>query len=175
MRRIFFGTGILALGLVALIWATAPAIAQHGGGGHGGGGGGRGGGGGGGGHAAGGGGYAGGSHAAARMGSVHYAARAAPAHVGPSVRAAAVRSEHYAGSASRGVYRNPYRDEYFRHFRPGYRPFVLAGAQYYGYDTLPLGYQQVVLNGTVYYLFDGVYYQPYIYGGQTVYLVVPTQ
>ena len=47
-------------------------------------------------------------------------------------------------------------------------------AQYYGYDSLPLGYQQVVLNGIIYYLFDGVYYQPYIYGGQTVYLVVPT-
>ena len=75
----------------------------------------------------------------------------------------------------RGGYRNPYRDEYFRHFRPGYRPFVLGDAQYYGYDTLPPGYQQVVLKGIVYYLFDGVYYQPYIYGGQTVYLVVPTQ
>ena len=65
------------------------------------------------------------------------------------------------------------RNEYFRRFRSGYRPFVLGGAQYYGYDSLPPGYQQVVLNGITYYLFDGVYYQAYIYGGQTVYLVVP--
>ncbi len=34
-------------------------------------------------------------------------------------------------------------------------------------------YQQVLLNGIIYYLFDGVYYRPYIYGGQTVYLVYP--
>jgi hypothetical protein len=147
------------------MWATAAISAQHGGGGKGG----HGNDGGKGDHGNGGG------HTAARIGSVHYAARAAPVRVGPAVRAGAVRSEHYAGSASSGVYRNPYRDEYFRHFRPGYRPFVLDGAQYYGYGSLPLGYQQVVLNGITYYLFDGVYYQPYIYGGQTVYLVVPNQ
>ncbi|MCY2994291.1 MAG: hypothetical protein NTY19_41425 [Planctomycetota bacterium] len=43
---------------------------------------------------------------------------------------------------------------------------MLGGAQYYGYGSLPLGYQQVVLNGITYFLFDGVYYQPYIYGGK---------
>jgi hypothetical protein len=89
------------------------------------------------------------------------------------VRAGSVRSEHYAGSPSRGAYRNPYRDDYFRHFPPGYLPFVIDDAQYYGYDSLPPGYQQVVVNGVIYYLLGGVYYQPYIYGGQTVYLVVP--
>jgi hypothetical protein len=50
---------------------------------------------------------------------------------------------------------------------------VIDDAQYYGYDSLPLGCQLVMLNGITYYLLDGVYYQPYIYGGQTVYLVVP--
>ena len=161
MRNIFFWTGTLVLCLAMLMWATGPGIVQHAGGGQAGGG-----------HAGGGqagGGHAGGGHAAASVGSVHYGARAAPAQVGPAVRAGAVRSEHYAGTASSGAYRNPYRDEYFRHFPPGYRPFVLNGAQYYGYDNLPLGYQLVVLNGITYYLFDGVYYQPYIYGGQTVY------
>ena len=156
MRRIFFGTGILVLGLATLMWATAPVSAaawrpwrrwpcrRR-------------------------------PCALAHVGSVHYGCPPGPcpAMSAPAVRAGAVRSEHYAGSASRGGYRNPYRDEYFRHFRPGYRPFVLGDAQYYGYDSLPLGYQQVVLNGITYYLFDGVYYQPYIYGGQTVYLVVP--
>ena len=166
MRRIFFGTGTLVLCLATLMWATAPIIAQHGGGGHASSGGG--------GHASGGGGHVSSSgHAAASMGSVHYGTRVAPAQVGPAVRAGAVRSEHYAGSPSRGAYRNPYGNEYFRHFPPGYRPFVLNGAQYYGYDSLPLGYQLVVVNGITYYLFDGVYYLPYIYGGQTVYLVVP--
>ena len=85
-----------------------------------------------------------------------------------------VRFEHYAGSASRGGYRNPYGNEYFRHFPPGYLPFVFNDAQYYGYYSLPLGYQLVVLNGITYYVLNGVYYQPYIYGGQTVYLVVPS-
>ena len=175
MRSIYVGTGTLFLGLATLMWATAPISAQrggHGGGGHGGGG-----------------------HAAVHVGSVHYAARAAPARMAPAriapamrapaVRAGAVRAEHYAGgavraehyagAAARGAYRNPYRDEYFRHFRPGYRPFIVGGAQYYGYDSLPDGYQLVVINGITYYLYDGLYYQPYIYGGQTVYLVAPTQ
>ena len=52
---------------------------------------------------------------------------------------------------------------------------MLGDAQYYGYDSLPVGYQAVVVGGITYYLYDGVYYEPYIYEGQTVYLVVPTQ
>ena len=160
MRRIFFGTGTLVLCLATLMWATAPVI----GGGHASSGGG---------HASGG--PAGGGHAPASVGSVHYAARAAPAQVGPAVQAGSVRSEHYAGSAPRGAYRNPYGNAYFSRFPPGYRSFVLGGAQYYGYDSLPLGYQVVVLNGITYYLFNGVYYEAYIYGGETVYLVAPNQ
>jgi hypothetical protein len=97
----------------------------------------------------------------------------APARAAPAVRSGAVRSEHYASSEHGGAYRNPYKDEHFRQSRPGYRSFVLGGAQYYGYDTLPPDCQQVVLNGITYYLCDGVYYQPYIDGGQTEYLVVP--
>jgi hypothetical protein len=152
MKRIIFGTGTLVLGLATLMWVTAPMSAQHGGGG---------------------GGHAGGGHAAAPIGSVHFAARAAPVRVAPAAWAGAVRSEHYAGSEHWGGYRNPYSAEYLRHFRPGYRPFVLGDAQYYGYDSLPSGYQQVLMNGMNYYLYDGVYYRPYIYGGQTVYLAVP--
>ena len=89
------------------------------------------------------------------------------------MRAGAVRSEHYADSAFRGGYRNPYRDEYVRHFRPGYRSFLIGDASYYYYDDLPPGYQTVVIDGITDYLFDGVYYQPYVYDGQTVYMVVP--
>jgi len=47
------------------------------------------------------------------------------------------------------------------------------GYQYYGYYDLPLGYQQVVLDGITYFLFDGVYYQAYMIGGRTVYVAVP--
>jgi hypothetical protein len=162
MRGIFFGTGALVLGVTTLMWTTAPV--NGGKGGHGGGG-----------HASG-----GGHGAAAHVGSVHYAASPAPAHVAPAgvapaARTGTVRSEHYAGSPSGGAYRNPYRDDYFSHFRPGYSPFLLDGAQYYGYYDLPIGYQEVVQDGITYFLFDGVYYQAYIIGGQTVYLVVPDQ
>jgi hypothetical protein len=158
MRRIFWVMGTLVLVLAALMWATTPTRAQHGG--HGGGGGG---------------GHAGGGHAVAHVGSVHYGARVAPVHVSPVVREAAVRSEHYEGTASRGAYRNPYGDEYFRHFRPGYNSFLIGDASYDYYDDLPPDCQTVVNDGITYYLSDGVYYQAYLYGGQTVYVVVPTQ
>ncbi len=157
MKRILFGMGALVLGLATLIWATAAFSAPRDGG-----------------HAGGGG------HAVAHVGSVHYGA--APAHAmaaparavpAPAVRTASVRSEHYAGLAVGGGYRNPYSAGYFGRFRPGYSPFVLGGAQYYGYYDMPIGYEQVVLDGITYYLLNGIYYQPYIYGGQTVYLVAP--
>jgi hypothetical protein len=114
------------------------------------------------------------------VGSVHYGARAAPAGVAheraaPGVRAGAVRSEHYEHTDRGRDHRNPYRDDYARHFRPGYHSFLLGDAMYDYYDTLPGDCQPVVTNGVTYYLCDGVYYQPYVYGGQTVYLVVPTQ
>jgi hypothetical protein len=159
MRRIIFLTGTVVLGLAGLMWVTAPVSAQRGGGG---------------------GGHGGGGHAPAHVGSVHYAAspapaRAAPVRVAPAVRTATVRSEHYVGSVPRGAYRNPYSDEYFRHFRPGFRSFVIGDASYYYYDDLPPDYQTVVSDGITYYLCDGVYYQAYLYDGQTVYMVVPTQ
>jgi len=149
MRRIVFWTGALALGLAALMWSTPPISAQHGGARGGGGGGGRG--------AA--------VHAVARTGSIHYGARAGRDPVGPAVRPV---------EAAGGAARNAYRGEYSRHFRPGYRSIMLGGAQYYLYDSLPSGCQTVLQNGMTYDVCDGVYYQPYIYGGQTVYLVVPT-
>jgi hypothetical protein len=159
MKRIFLGTSALVLILAMLMWTTAPV---SGGRGHGGG------------------------HAApAHVGSVHYAARpatvnVAPVRTAPVARTGTVRSEHYAGGAAvgggyGGGYRNPYRDNYFNRFRPGYYPFLFDGTQYYGYYDLPVGYQTVVEDANTYYLFDGIYYQGYIIGGQTVYLVVPDQ
>ena len=134
------------------MWATAPSVAAHGGGG--------------------------GGHGACRrrpcrcshgVGPLRRPLRPRPSR--PWVRAGAVRSEHYAGRRQGAAIAILTETSISGASRPGYRPFVLGGAQYYGYDSLPVGYQQVVLNGITYYLFDGVYYQPYIYGGQTVYLV----
>jgi hypothetical protein len=71
------------------------------------------------------------------------------------------------------AYRNPYRVEYVRRFRPGWRPIVVGSTQYYVYPALPPACQPVVVGGVTYYLADGVYYQPYLYEGQTVYMVVP--
>ena len=151
MRRVIFWTGTLTLGLAALLWATAPLSAQRAG-------------------ARGGGGRVeaarvGGGRAVARTGSIHFGERAGRDPAGPAVRPV---------QAVGGAYRNPYHSEYARHFRPGYRSVMLGGAQYYLYDSLPPGCQTVLANGITYDVCDGVYYQPYIYGGQTVYLVVST-
>jgi len=156
MRRIVMWSGTLVLGLATLMWAAAPASAQRGGE--------RG--------------RAavhearvehgvpphGNFHPVARGGSIHFAERAGRDPVGPPF------------GPDRRVdnrYRNPYRDDYFRRFRPGYRPLVLGGAQYYMYPNLPSNCQTVLANGITYDVCDGVYYQPYMYQGQTVYLVVP--
>jgi hypothetical protein len=147
MRRIIFWTGTLVLGLAAAIWATAPLLAQRGG------------------ERGRGEPVRGGGHPIARTGSIHFGGRVGRDPVGPAIRPVEGRE---------GVHRNPYHEEYARHFRPGYRPIMLGGAQYYMYDNLPVGCQTVLQNGITYDVCDGVYYQPYIYGGQTVYLVVPT-
>ncbi len=149
MRQTLFGKGPLVLGLAVLMWTAVPTSAQRV--------------------------YYGGGHPPAHTGSVHYGAGPNLVRVGPGVWVGAVRTEHYTVLPYRGAYRNPYRDDYFRHFRVGYQPFVLGDSQYYYYNSLPLDFQQVEVGGVVYYLLDGVYYQPYIYGGRTVFLVVPIQ
>ncbi len=160
MKCLFLWTGTFVLGLAALMCTTASISAQRGGGG-----GGRGGGG----QAAGGhvaAARVGGGRAVARTGSIHYGARAGRDPVGPAV----IPGHEVRGGANR----NPYRGEYARHFRPGYRSMMLGDSEYYMYDSLPpSGCQTVLQNGMTYDLCDGVYYQPYFYGGQTMYLVVP--
>jgi len=154
MRRIFLVTGTFLLGLAALTSMTAPVSAQRGG---------RGGG-----HAEGGrvearhveARHVEAHRAIARTGSIHYGARAGRDPVGPR-------------DVPVGARRNLYRGDYARHFRPGYRSLMLGGSEYYYYNDLPPGCQQVLENGLTYDLCDGVYYQPYMYGGQTVYLVAP--
>jgi hypothetical protein len=153
MRRIFLLTGTSLLGLTALMSITATVSAQRGG--------------------RGGGGRVEGhvearhvearhveARAIARTGSIHYGARAGRDPVGPR-------------DVPVGARRNLYRGDYARHFRPGYRSLMLGGSEYYYYNDLPSSCQTVLQNGMTYDLCDGVYYQPYMYGGQTVYLVAP--
>jgi hypothetical protein len=80
---------------------------------------------------------------------------------------------HWGAPPYAPVYRHPYRDDYLRRFRPGYRTIVVGNTLYYTYPGLPPAYRPVVVSGVTYYFADGVYYQPYLYGGQTVYMVVP--
>ena len=63
----------------------------------------------------------------------------------------------------------------FRTHQPSYLSGKLSPTFLRQARFLPPGYQTVVTDGITYYLYDGVYYQPYLYGGQTVYMVVPTQ
>jgi hypothetical protein len=102
----------------------------------------------------------------------------------PALPPASVRYEHfhdrdrfgrpYWGPPRPGVvYRHPYSVAYLRRFRPGWRPIVIGPTQYYVYAAPPPGSSVLTLNGVSYYLSDGVYYQPYLYEGQTVYMVVP--
>jgi hypothetical protein len=113
-------------------------------------------------------------------GSIRYGTP--PPRVVPAVPPAAVRYEHYRFNHPAvvwtpphwGRYRNPYPQAYWRRFRPGYRTVVIGPTQYYAYPAMPAGYQTVVVNGVTYYVQGGVYYQPYIDGGQTVYVVVPS-
>jgi hypothetical protein len=79
----------------------------------------------------------------------------------------------YGPGYYRNYYRNPYAAGYLAGASAGWFPVVLSGAQYYAYNTLPFGYQSVVVNGLQYYLLNGIYYQPYLYQGQTVYMIVP--
>jgi hypothetical protein len=110
--------------------------------------------------------------------SIHFGSVPPPRPV-VVVPPATVRYEHYhprppvAVVPPRVIYHNPYADAYFRRFRPGYRPVVVGTTQYYIYPTLPPVYQTVVVNGVSYYVADGIFYQPYLYEGQTVYMVAP--
>jgi hypothetical protein len=120
-------------------------------------------------------------------GAVHYGGRPGVEvrRVGPP---GTIRHEHWehrdfdrfrverpfeVGRPYHEVFRVPYEREYIRRFPLGYRTIVVGPNQYYAYPYLPAGYRPIVINGVTYYLAGGVYYQPYLYEGQTMYLAVP--
>jgi hypothetical protein len=112
-------------------------------------------------------------------GSVRYGPR-----YGPAYRGAAYGSVRYGG-VYRGAAIRPlpagrpywagtvYNRRYAGWFHPGYRSITIGSGNYFYYPRLPVGYRTVVAGPTTYYVSNNVYYRPYIYGGQTVYLVVP--
>ncbi|MGF1579094.1 MAG: hypothetical protein ACFCD0_06990 [Gemmataceae bacterium] len=88
-----------------------------------------------------------------------------------SVRYGRYSHRRYFGTIGRT--RFSYSSTYIRRFPVGYRSLYMGGFCYYYYPTLPIGYQTVTFGGSPYYVYNNVYYQPYLYGGRTVYVVMP--
>jgi len=110
--------------------------------------------------------------APAGRGSVHFA----PAHV--DVHRGPVGSVHFAPREvphwGHLELHPRYAPEYFRRFRPGYLPLPIGADTYYYYPQLPADCVTTVsVAGQYYYFCDGIYYMPYLYGGNTIFVAVP--
>jgi hypothetical protein len=68
---------------------------------------------------------------------------------------------------------NRFDANYIRRFPAGYRTFWYGSYPYYWYPTLPSGATPVTYGATTGYVYDGVYFVPYFYEGQVVYVAVP--
>jgi hypothetical protein len=66
----------------------------------------------------------------------------------------------------------PYTATYLARIPPGYPTLAVGGANYYYTPVLPPGAQPATVGGATYFVSNGVSYQPYFLGAQTVYLVV---
>jgi hypothetical protein len=66
----------------------------------------------------------------------------------------------------------PYTAAFLSRIPPGYGTLMIGGVPYYGTPALPPGCQPAVVGGVNYFVTGGVFYQPYFYQGQTVYVVV---
>lgn len=66
----------------------------------------------------------------------------------------------------------PYTAGYLARIPPGYLTLQVGGVNYYYTPILPPGSQPSTVGGATYYVNNGVTYQPYFLGAQTVYLVV---
>lgn len=66
----------------------------------------------------------------------------------------------------------PYTAAYMPRIPLGYPTLQIAGIPYYYTPVLPPGSQPAVIGGATYYVFNGITYQPYFLGGQTVYVVI---
>jgi len=66
----------------------------------------------------------------------------------------------------------PYTAAYLTRIPPGFPTLAVGGVNYYYTPVLPPGSQPVTVGGANYFVSNGVTYQPYFLGAQTVYLVV---
>jgi hypothetical protein len=66
----------------------------------------------------------------------------------------------------------PYTAAYLARIPPGYPALAVGGVNYYYTAVLPPGSQPSTVGGATYFVSNGVTYQPYFLGTQTVYLVV---
>jgi hypothetical protein len=66
----------------------------------------------------------------------------------------------------------PYTAACLSRIPPGYGTLMIGGVAYYCTPALPPGCQPAVVGGVNYFVNGGVFYQPYFYQGQTVYVVV---
>src|SRR5439155_27057353 len=55
----------------------------------------------------------------------------------------------------------------------GYHTFAYGSYSYYWWPTLPVGATAVAYGDSTGYTADGVYYIPYLYNGQAIYVAVP--
>jgi hypothetical protein len=65
-----------------------------------------------------------------------------------------------------------YTPGYMLRIPPGYLTLQIGGVNYFYTPVLPPGSQPTTVRGDTYYVSNGVTYQPYFLGMQTVYLVV---
>jgi hypothetical protein len=66
----------------------------------------------------------------------------------------------------------PYTAAYLARIPPGLPTLAVGGTNYYYTSVLPPGAQATTVGGATYFVSNGVSYQPYFLGAQTVYLVV---
>lgn len=66
----------------------------------------------------------------------------------------------------------PYTPAYLARIPPGFLTLAVGGVNYYYTPVLPPGSQPTTVGGATYFVSNGVSYQPYFLGEQTVYLVV---
>jgi hypothetical protein len=66
-----------------------------------------------------------------------------------------------------------YAPTYLSLLTPGYQTIMAYNTAFYYYPALPFGATFVQVRGAPYYFAGGIWYQPYLTGAQTIYLVAP--
>jgi hypothetical protein len=65
----------------------------------------------------------------------------------------------------------PYTPAFLARIPPGYPTLAIGGTNYLYTPVLPAGAQPATVGGGTYYVSNGIFYQPYFLGMQTVYVI----